>query len=142
QSRVVVVNRAQRQDLLLEPRSLLEDRIGTRRIEIDRSATRYDPVHQEAMAEKARVQAQQVLLEARELREPECEAAVVAEIAEIAEMVGDALALEQQRPQPQAALWRHRPRSRLERHRVGPGVPDGAVARDPAGETRPIGEAH
>jgi hypothetical protein len=94
------------------------------------------------VAEKARVQAQQVLLESRELRQPEREPAVVAEIPEIAEVVGDALALEQECPQPRAATRHAGAGGALERHRVGPSIGDRAVARDPAGEACALGQAH
>jgi hypothetical protein len=52
--------------------------------------------------EDAVVQAQPVLLDAHELREREAERGVVAERAEVAEVVGDALALEHERAQPRA----------------------------------------
>ena len=63
--------------------------------EVARDAARHDDVHQQRWPKSARVGAQHVLLQARELREAEGEAAVVAEVAEVAQVVGDALALEQ-----------------------------------------------
>ena len=49
------------------------------------------------MAEGGQVQAQDVLFQARKLRESKCESAVVAEITKVAEMIGDPFALEGQR---------------------------------------------
>jgi hypothetical protein len=66
--------------------------------------------------------------------EPEREPAVVAEVAEVAEVVRDALALERERPQPQRPRGRHDPGESLDCHRVGPGVRDRAVAGDAPGE--------
>src|SRR4029077_13389010 len=60
---------------------------------------------------------------------------------EISEVVGDALALEEQRAQPQAATRRRCPGGAFERHCVGPGKRDRAVAPEPAGEAGPLGEA-
>ena len=57
-------------------------------------------IHQEAMAEGLGVRAQPVFLQPHELREGEAERRVVAERAQVAQVVGDALALEQQRAQP------------------------------------------
>ena len=82
-----------------------------------------------------RVQAQYILLKPRELGEPERESAVVAEVAQIAKMVGDALALETKGTQARRARRNGDPGDRLGRLRVGPRVGDGAVAGNAPGES-------
>ena len=54
------------------------------------------------MAEQRRVQPQHILLQPRQLRQAERQAGIVGEEAQIAQMVGDALALQEQRAQPAA----------------------------------------
>jgi hypothetical protein len=56
-------------------------------------------------------QAQPVFPEARELGQSEGESGVVAERAEVAEVVGNALTFEQQRAQPAGALGTWQPAS-------------------------------
>ena len=101
QAVVLVVDVAQRADLALQHRAFVADRGRGLGREVARDAARHDVVHREPVAEQREVRAQHVLLQARELREAEREAAVVAEIAEVAQVVGDALALERERAQPQ-----------------------------------------
>ncbi len=93
-----------------------------------RDAARNDRVHQQTVPEHLPVEAEHILFQARELGEPEREAAVVAEITEIAQMVGDALALEQQGAQPRCAIVDFQARDRLDGLRVRPAVCDRAVA--------------
>ena len=94
ESRVLVENAAHGvhffQHLVRLPRKALEVRAAGLRIH----SSRNDAVHHEAMAERLVVRAQPILLEAHELREGKAEAAVVAERSEIAQVIGDALALE------------------------------------------------
>src|SRR5688572_13731130 len=97
---VVVVDGAQRNQLLFQALRLDQNFLGRRTFKIYRDPPWYYPVHEVAVAEKLAVGPQQVFLEARELRQPEGQAAIVAEVAEVAEVVGDALALEQQGAQP------------------------------------------
>ena len=85
------------------------------------------------MAKRLGVQAQHVFLQARELRQAEGEASIVAEIAEIAEMIGDALALEAERAQPNCARRNAQRQDALDRLCVRPCVGDRAIARYPAG---------
>ncbi len=82
----------------------------------------------------------EILLQPRELRQAEREAAVVAERAEVAEVVRDALALEQERAQPKRPPRRPCAGRVLERHGVGPGEGDRAVARDAARKARALGK--
>ena len=138
QSRVIVVDCAQHAELALEPVGLAPQAVDARCVQVNRDAARHDAVHRVAVTEQRCVAAQQILLEAQELRQAEGQAAVVAEIAEVTEVVGKALALEQQGTQLEGARRRRRAGERFERHRVGPGVGHGAVARDAAGEPRPL----
>src|ERR1700704_4687555 len=55
-------------------------------------------------------------------------------------MVGTPFALEAQRAQPRRALAKLEAGDRLHRLSIGPAVRDRAVARNPGGETGPIGE--
>ena len=57
-------------------------------------AARHDEVEQVALSERLFRRSQQALLQARELRQPEGEARVVTDRAEVAEMIGDALELQ------------------------------------------------
>src|SRR5215471_5112604 len=93
------------------------------------------------MSEGFAVKPQHLFLQARELRQTEGEPAIVAEITKIAEMIGDALALQTQRAQPYRA-WRCSERcDLLHRLRVRPGVGHGAVAGYAAGEPVCFGDA-
>jgi hypothetical protein len=65
-------------------------------LDIEGDAAGHDAVHHEAVAEELLVQAQPVLLEAHELGQAEGQRGVVAQRAEVAEVVGDALALQHQ----------------------------------------------
>ena len=87
-----------------------------------------------ALPERPLGGAQQLLLEAGELRQAEGEARVVAERTEVAEVIGDALELERERAQPGRARRRFVPGESLERLAVRPGERDGRIARDPRGQ--------
>ena len=79
-------------------------------VDVARDAAGHHEVHRAAGGRTRRVGAQHVLLQPRELREAEGEAAVVAEVAEVAQVVGDPLALQRQRAQPRGARRRRRRR--------------------------------
>src|SRR5438445_321742 len=83
-----------------ESDALLAERGGLRRFERRGDAAGNDVVHEHPVPERRQVLAQHVFLQPRELRETEGEAAVVAEIAEIAQMIGNPLAFERERAQP------------------------------------------
>ena len=90
--------------------------------------------------------AQQPLLQARELRQAEGEPGIVAERAEVAEVVGDALELERQRAQPGRARRARTVRHALERLAVGPAKataesPDTRAASRAPSSNRQLGEA-
>ena len=101
-----------------------------------------DDVHQQPMAERGEIGPQHILLQARELGEAERETGVVAEVAQVAQVVGDALALEQERAQPRGARRHRRCRDRLQRLRVRPRVGDGAVAGHATGEPVAVADRH
>src|SRR5438552_4068179 len=90
------------------------------------------------MPEQGGVVSQQVFLHARELGQPERQAAVVAEGAKVAEVVRDALALEQQRAQPERPCGHFARRGCLQRHGIRPGKCHAAVAGDARGEPSPF----
>ena len=92
------------------------------------------------MAEKFAVQPQPVFLEAHELGKAEGQRGVVAERAQIAEVVGDALALQHQGAQQEGARRRADAAGGLDGAGIGPGVGAGRVARDAAGQARALGE--
>ncbi len=109
-------------------------------------AARHDEVEQVALAERLLGGPQQQLLQARELREAECESRIVAECAEVAEVIRDALELERQRTQHQPSARHGDGRHVLERLAVGPRERHARVSRDARGEAvsvqdRQLGEA-
>ena len=137
---MVVVDVAQEANLAIERGALRAHFGGGFGRDIVRYAARNDHIHQQAVPEHAAVEAQQILFQTRELRKTERESAVVAEIPQVAQMVGNPLALEAQRAQPRGALAKLEAGDRLDRLRVGPAVRDRAIARNPRGETGPIGD--
>ena len=128
------VDAAQDAHLLFQHVAFLLDDALALDIEVHSNAARHDLVHQVAMAEQRGVVAQHLLLEYPELGEAERQRDVVAQIAEIAQMIGDTFAFQQQCTHPQAhdsaALRRrcfppplHKPRHRprcCRRSRVRP----------------------
>src|SRR3989454_10783766 len=100
------------------------------------------PVHQVAMAEQRGIQAQQVFLEAPELEKPERQRDVVAEVAEVAQVIGNALELQQNAAQCRRARRKLSASRALDRHRPRPGVGDRRVPADAPGEARAFFERH
>src|SRR5260221_4620882 len=135
QARMLVVDVAHDPDLTLQRRAFVADTGGVFGRNVARDAPRHHVVHQQPMAEGDEVRAQHVLLQPRKLREAERESAVVAEVAQIAEVIGEALTLERQRAQPSGAHRDRQLRDRLHRLRVRPRVSHRAVAGDASGET-------
>src|SRR5207249_532748 len=89
-----------------------------------RYAAGYDSVHQVAVAEELGVGPQQVFLQPPELEKAERKRDIVAEVAEVTEVVGDALELEQDAAQRQRAPRRLGPGCAFDRHRPRPGRRD------------------
>src|SRR5207302_2531123 len=79
---------------------------------------------------------------APELEKPERQGDVVAEVAEVAQVIGDALELQQNAAQHYRARRRLSAGRALDRHRPGPGVGDRRVAADAPGEARAFFERH
>jgi hypothetical protein len=94
------------------------------------------------MAEERCVEPQHELLQTPELNEAECEGDVVAEIAEIAEMIVDALQLEQDGPQPKRPRRRRDGCNAFDRLRIGPGICNGGIAAHAARQASAIAERH
>ena len=110
--------------------ALRERAAGVRR-EIAARAAGHHEIHQIALARGPFGRAQQLLLEPGELRQPEGESGIVAERAEIAQMIGEALELERKRAQPRArAPAAASPAMPFERLAVGPGEGHGGIAGD------------
>ncbi len=146
QTGMLVVDRLQRAHLALDLVALPAQPVAHRRRQVGRDAAGHDGVHHQAMPEGLSGQPQPVLAQARELGQAEGQRGVVAECAEVAQVVGDALAFEHQRAQPGRALGNLALPRRFQRHAIGPGVGHGRVARHPAGEPvrfqrRQLGEA-
>jgi hypothetical protein len=94
------------------------------------------------MPPEPRVQPQPVLLQTGELREAEREAGVVAEGAEVPEVIGDALPLEEHRAERRCTRRDDRPGELLHRHRVGPRERHGGVPAHAPGERHALVERH
>jgi hypothetical protein len=102
--------------------------------QVSRDAAGENVIEKVACSERFQVGSEKVFLETRELCEPPGEAGVVAESAEVAEMIGEALVLEGEGAEvnrPRGALNLH---DGFESGTVGPGEGDGGVAGDSGGE--------
>ena len=106
------------------------------RRQVARDAAGHDRVHHQPMAEARRRGAQHALAQHRAMRLHQREGGVVADGADIAEMVGDPLQLRHQRAQPHGARRRLGRRRRLGGAREGERVGHRAVAADPPGQPR------
>src|SRR2546428_4661004 len=141
-ARVLVVDRPERGDLAPDRLQALEQKPGLRGQKIRRDAAGNNRVHQVAVAEELGVQPQQVLLQAPELEEAEGERDVVAQVAEVAEVVGDALELQKDAPQRERPGGRLGPGRAFDGHGVGPRVGDGGVAAYASGQLGAFLERH
>ena len=139
---MLVVNVFQDFDLVFEMLEHLQDALAALVVEVAGDAAGHHFVHQVAVAEKLAVQPQHIFLEYPELGEAECQRHVVTQVAEVAEVVVDALQLEQHGAQRQGAgRWRGAGDA-FHRLGVGPGIGHGAVAADPPGELRALFQIH
>ena len=98
-------------------------------------AARDQGIHQQPVTEAVGIESLPVLAQRRKLGQPERKSGIVGDAAEVAEVVGDAFALEQQRAQPGRPLRNHATEGAFAGHAVGPGEGDRGVARD-AGRQR------
>jgi hypothetical protein len=96
------------------------------------NAAGHHPVHHQAVAEAGLRHAQGVLAQNAAVRMHQRERRVVADGADIAEVVGDPLQLRHQRAQPRRAWRRLHAECRFCRLRKGDGIGHRAVARDAA----------
>ncbi len=99
-------------------------------------AARDHLVHHQAMAEAGVGRAQDLLAQEAEARMQDGESCVVADGADVAAMIGEALELAGERAQPDGARRNLPAKRRLDRAGEGERVGDRAVARDAAGEQR------
>ncbi len=132
QTGVFVVDLAQRDQLAHGRIALPAQPIEHRAVGIATHATGDHAVHHQAVAEGLQRQPLPVFAQARELGQPETQRGIVAERAEVAEVIRDPFALEQQRTQPMRPRWDRTGGRGLEGHAVGPGTGHRRVARDPA----------
>ncbi len=100
QPRVLVIDVADDPDLAFQCRAFFADPRRMFGRQVARDAARYHVVHGQPVAEGDEVGAQHVLLQSRKLRQAEREAAVVAKVAQVAQVVGEALAFQRERAQP------------------------------------------
>ena len=104
--------------------------------EIVGDAARHDAVHHQPMAETGMCRAQGALAQDAAFGIDQREGGVVADGADIAEMIGQALELGHQRAQPDGAPRHVDRQRRLDGLREGERIGDGAVAGGAAGELR------
>ncbi len=139
---MLVVDSVENVDLAREGRALLAQRRDHVGIDVASNAAGHDVIHQQPVPERALVEPQHVLAQPGELGEAEREPAVVAEVAEVAQMVADALALEGERAQPRGARRRCDAGDGFQRLRVGARIRDGPVAGNASRQPVPLGERH
>ncbi len=111
-------------------------------VQIEPHAAGLHRVHGITRAERPRVEAQHVFLQTTELRQRKAEAAVVGNGADVAQMIGQALAFKQQRAQMKRARRRLHPGQRLAGHAIRPGIGHGAVAAQPRSQAHAIVQRH
>ena len=109
---------------------------GAVRRKIDGDAAGHDPVHHQTMAETGGGGAQNLLAQDAAMRVHQRERGVVADGADIAEMVGQPLQFRHQRAQVTRPWWRLDVERGLDRLRKGDAVGDGAVAGRARGKPR------
>ena len=91
-------------------------------------AARHDPVHHQSMAEGQRGEEQHALAQCPAMGQHQREGGVVADGADVADVIGQPLQLRHQRPKPEGA-WRHFDLQRgLHRAGEGIGIGDGRIA--------------
>src|SRR5207253_863532 len=139
---VLVVDRFQGRDLALDSLKVRGQGFARDARQVLRDTARYDRVHQVAVAEELRVGPQQVFFQPPELEKAERKRDVVAEIAQVAEVIGNTLELEQDAAQRKRPGRRLGPGGAFDCHCVRPSVGDRGVAGDSARELRALFERH
>ncbi len=137
-----VVDAAQDAHLFLQHVAFLLDDVLALDLEVHGDPARHDLIHQVAMTEQRGVVAQHLFLEYPELGETERQCDVIAQIAEIAQMIGDTFAFQQQGSHPQGAAGRCYVGNAFCRHGVGPGIGHSAVAAHTPGQFGALPQAH
>jgi hypothetical protein len=132
----VVVESDERREFLLRLGDQGTDRGDAGGIDVLRHAARHDDVAHQPMAESGIGRAQHALAQHAAMRQHHRERRVVANGADIAEMIGNALQLRHQSAQPHCPRRRFDAQRRFRRARESDCIGDGAVARDAAGELR------
>ena len=111
-----------------------------RRIEIAPDAAGYDAVHHQPVAEALIVLPQHLFAQRRTMREHDREGRVVADGADIAEMIGEPFEFRHQRAQPYGARRRRPAERRLDSAGKGASIGHGRIAGAAAGEARRLFE--
>src|SRR6185369_6962037 len=138
QRRIEVVDRHQPLELIQKPGQLLfNEGVGVNRYICGYPAGN-DPVHQVAVAEQTLVAAERNLLEPHQLVEDEGKSGIVGNGADIAQMVGNPLPLQHERPQPGSPGRHLRLGQFFYSAAVGQAMGHGGIARDPACQPRPF----
>ena len=104
--------------------------------QIDRDAAGYDAVHHQAMAEAGGGTAQHALAQDAAMRQHDAERGIVADRAEVAEVIGDPFQFRHHAAQPDRARRRLDAECRFHGARERQCIGDGAVPRRAARETR------
>ena len=112
------------------------DTSGTVGRQIDRDAARHDAVHHQPMTEAGGGAAQHAFAQHAAMRQHDAERRIVADRAEVAEVIGDPLQLRHHAAQPDGARRRFDAEGALHGAREGEGIGNRAVARGAAGEPR------
>ena len=126
-----------------EPREIAVDRVeegeeiaDALRRQVDRDAAGDDAVHHQAMAEGAGGEAENPLAEDRAMGVHQAEGGIVADGADVAEMIGEALEFGHDRAEVGRARRRLQRQRRFDGAGKGIGIGDGRIAGDAAGEPR------
>ena len=107
---------------------------GAAACEVDARPARHDQVHEVALSQGLFGGTQQLFLESGELGQAHSKARVVAQRAQIAQMIRKTLQLQGKRSQPYCT-WRYaRSAHTLERLTISPRECDGGIAGDPRGQ--------
>ena len=138
QAGMFVEHRTQRAHLGFDRVALARQRVERAGAGIHGHPAGHHRVHHQSMTEGQLGGPQPVFAQARELRQRERQGRVVAERAEVAEVIGDPLTLQHQRAQPAGTYRNDAACRRLERHAVCPRIRNRAVTRHPSGKAMPL----
>ena len=134
QAGVLVVDHAQCFDLRSDRLDAIDQSGGAAARKVDARASRHDEVHEVALSQRVFGGAQQLFLEPRELGESDSKARVIAQRAEVAQVIRKTLQLQGKRSQPCCTRRYARSAHTFERLTIGPRECDSRIAGDPRGQ--------